>query len=109
MHGHHLGNPKTPKSKRTIEVSPEVAAMLARVVAGEAADDFVFVSPTGLTIHHADFYERVWTPLMGAVKARGLAPFRIHDLRHYADVSWPFAGACCCRTSKRDWRPSRRA
>ncbi len=91
MRSHHLGNPKTPKSKRTIEVSPEVAAVLARAVASKAADDFVFVSPTGLPIHHADFYERVWTPLMGAIKAEGVAPFRIHDLRH-THVSWLIAG-----------------
>lgn len=91
MRGHHLGNPKTPKSKRTIEVSPEVASVLARAVAGKAADDFVFVSPTGLPIHHADFYERVWTPLMGTIKAKGVAPFRIHDLRH-THVSWLIAG-----------------
>jgi integrase len=91
MRGHHLGNPKTPKSKRTIEVSPEVAAVLARAIAGKAADDFVFVSPTGLPIHHADFYERVWTPLMGTIKAKGVAPFRIHDLRH-THVAWLIAG-----------------
>ena len=91
MRGHHLGNPKTPKWKRTIEVSPEVAAVLARAVAGKAADDFVFVSCTGLPIHHADFYERVWTPLMGMIKAKGVPPFRIHDLRH-TRVSWLIAG-----------------
>lgn len=27
-------------------------------------------SPTGLPLHNADFYERVWTPLMGAIKAK---------------------------------------
>ncbi len=91
MRGHHLGNPKTPKSKRTIEVSPEVMAVLMRAIGGKAADDFVFVSPTGLPIHHADFYERIWTPLIGAIKAKGVAPFRIHDLRH-THVSWLIAG-----------------
>jgi integrase len=53
MRGHHLGNPKTPKSRRTIEISDDVTAILARLVAGKAADDFVFVSPTGLPLHNA--------------------------------------------------------
>jgi integrase len=88
MRGHHLGNPKTPKSKRTIEISREVAAILRTRIADKAQDDFVFVTPTGLPLHNADFYERVWTPLTAAIKKLGVAPFRFHDLRH-THVSWP--------------------
>lgn len=91
MRGHHLGNPKTPKSRRTIEISDEVAAVLARHVAGRAADDLVFVTPTGLPLHNGDYYERVWTPLMGAIGKKGVAPFRFHDLRH-THVAWLVAG-----------------
>jgi hypothetical protein len=80
-----------------------VATVLARAVAGKAADDFVFVSPTGLPIHHADFYERVWTRLMGAIKAKSVAPFRIHDLRH-THVSWLIA----CGERRRLVRPPNR-
>jgi integrase len=91
MRGHHLGNPKTPKSKRTIEISQEVAAILRDRIVGKAPDDFVFITPTGLPLHNADFYERVWTPLMGAIKKLGVPPFRFHDLRH-THVSWLIAG-----------------
>ena len=91
MRGHHLGNPKTPKSRRTIEISDEVAAVLKRQIVGKAADDFVFVTPTGLPLHNGDYYERVWTPLMGALRKKGIAPFRFHDLRH-THVSWLIAG-----------------
>jgi integrase len=91
MRGHHLGKPKTPKSRRTIEISEAVAEILTRHVAGKAADDFVFVTPTGLPLHNADYYERVWTPLMGAIGQKGIAPFRFHDLRH-THVSWLIAG-----------------
>ena len=91
MRGHHLGNPKTPKSKRTIEISPEVAVILRDRIARKAPDDFVFVTPTGLPLHNADFYERVWTPLMGAIKKLGVPTFRFHDLRH-THVSWLIAG-----------------
>lgn len=64
MRGHHLGNPKTPKSRRTVTVSEETAAVLERLIEGRAPDDFVFTTPTGLPLHSADFYERVWYPLM---------------------------------------------
>ena len=91
MRGHYLGNPKTPKSRRTIEISDEVAAVLKRQIAGKAADDFVFVSPNGLPLHNSDYYERVWTPLMAALRKKGIAPFRFHDLRH-THVAWLIAG-----------------
>ena len=48
MRDHHLGNPKTPKSRRTITISPAVAEALARRIDGKAADDFVFTSRHGL-------------------------------------------------------------
>ena len=59
MRSHHLGNPKTPKSRRTVTVSEEVATVLARHVEGRAPDDCVFTTPTGRPVHGADFYERV--------------------------------------------------
>ncbi len=48
MRGHHLGNPKTPKSRRTITISAAVAAVLEERIRAKAADDFVFVTrPAG--------------------------------------------------------------
>jgi integrase len=91
MRGHHLGNPKTPKSKRTIVISDEAVKILTRLVKGKLPDDFVFVSPTGLPLHNGDYYERVWLPLMGSIRKLGVAPFRFHDLRH-THVAWLIAG-----------------
>lgn len=91
MRQHHLGNPKTPKSRRTVSISPALVELLRSHVQRRAADDFVFASPTGLPLHNSDFYERVWIPLGRALQEEGIAPFRFHDLRH-THVAWLIAG-----------------
>jgi hypothetical protein len=61
MRDHHLGHPKTPRSRRTITIAPAVAALLKKRIDGRPADDFVFTSRTGLPLHNGDFYTHVWS------------------------------------------------
>jgi integrase len=50
----------------------------------------VFTSPDGHPVRPTLFRRRFWNP---AVNEAGLAPLRIHDLRHTAVALWIAAGA----------------
>lgn len=91
MREHHLGFPKTPKSRRTVTFAPAVASVLADRIADHAPDDFVFTTKNGYPVHNGDFYRDVWRKLMKALAAEGIPPFRFHDLRH-THVAWLVAG-----------------
>jgi hypothetical protein len=58
----HLGHPKTPKYRRTMQLAEGDRRAADRHVDGRSANDFVFTTPTGPPVHGADFYERVWSP-----------------------------------------------
>lgn len=91
MRGHHLGVPKTARSRRTIGISPALVAVLQRRVEGKAPDDFVFTSNAGYPLNNSDFATHVWRKLMKALTAERIPRFRFHDLRH-THVAWLIAG-----------------
>lgn len=89
--GWQLEEPKTPKSRRTIPVPPELLDLLReknakqaqeRQWAGEAWQEhgFVFTASNGQPLHEMNVVKRHFKP---ALKKAGLGShFRLYDLRH---------------------------
>ena len=82
------GTPKSKKSKRTIEMSPEVVAVIEPLVTDRAADAPVFRAPKGGRVWHGTFTADVWQP--SVLRAGLVPPPRIHDLRH-TNAAWLIA------------------
>ena len=86
-----FGPPKTKAAVRVVAVPRFVANELSTLAAAPVgADELVFRSPEGQAVRPSHFRRRFWNP---AVEAAGLAPLRIHDLRHTAVTLWIAAGA----------------
>jgi len=93
VHGQlHIGPPKTDRSRRSVPIPKVVATILSdhMKASGTGPDDFVFPSPNGQAVRLRLWRQRFWTP---AIAAAGVAPLRVHDLRHTAVALWIAAGA----------------
>ncbi len=81
--GHWILQPlKTRASRRSVALPGAVLDTVdehLRRWAGRGDDGFVFTAPDGGHLDPDNFRSRIWTP---AVAAAGVAPLRIHDLRH---------------------------
>jgi integrase len=86
-----FGAPKTRAALRMVTVPSFVTEELSRTVDSPPdACELVFSSPDGHPVRLTLFRRRFWNP---AVEEAGLAPLRIHDLRHTAVALWIAAGA----------------
>jgi integrase len=86
-----FGPPKTKAAIRSLTVPRFVANALTSLDAGDAdPKQLIFRSPEGHPVRPGLFRRRFWNP---AVTAAGLAPLRVHDLRHTAVALWIAAGA----------------
>lgn len=63
-----LGEPKTTRSRRTIDLSAELVELLIPQVSAKAPGEFVFTAPDGGEIRHANWYHRVWLPALTAAR-----------------------------------------
>lgn len=84
--------PKTKASNRSVPLPSVVLEALADHLTKytRGPDDYVFSAPEGGPIRLASWRSRYWTR---AINEAGLAPLRIHDLRHTAVSLWIAAGA----------------
>lgn len=78
----YIGPPKSPKSRRTLTLAPEVTEALTPLITDRPATARLFVGPRGGPIRHRTFWSDIWYP---AVERAGLEEPRprIHDLRHF--------------------------
>jgi integrase len=80
--GHEVSTPKTSAGRRAVAMPRLVADALQDHLASYSepgADGLVFTAPEGGYVRLENFRRRVWAP---ATVAAGVAPLRIHDLRH---------------------------
>lgn len=79
---HEVLRPKSAAGRRSVALPGLVAEALHEHLAahGEPGPDgLVFPAPTGGYLRLENFRRRVWQP---AIAAAGVAPLRVHDLRH---------------------------
>lgn len=88
--GWWLGDPKTPQSRRTIELTDPTVTMLRahrrrrakhflRLGHRLTADDLIFIDDSGMPLHGRHVTER---NLRSLLRSAGLPEIRFHDLRH---------------------------
>lgn len=79
---HVVSPPKSAAGRRSVALPRLVADELdehLRRLPDQSADALVFPAPEGGYLHLENFRKRAWLP---AVERAGLAPLRVHDLRH---------------------------
>lgn len=59
-----FGEPKTVRSRRTLDLSTELIDLLVPLVAATSPGDLVFVTHDGAPVRHNNFYTRVWVPAL---------------------------------------------
>lgn len=90
---HVISSPKSSASRRSVALPGSVADALEAhlaVYAELGTEALVFPAPEGGFLRLENFRKRAWTPAVGTA---GVAPLRIHDLRHTCATLAIAAGA----------------
>lgn len=90
--GREIGPPKTPRARRTVPMSKELARAVAPQIQARDPEGQVFKMKGGGEVTTQALHNKAWKPALRAAKRDGLKKSpRIHDLRHtYA--SWMLGG-----------------
>ncbi len=89
--GHlYTGPPKTKAGRRVVPLPKVAVKVLEEHMAQYPSSPYVFTTESGTQVRLASWRQRVWVP---AIHKAGVAPFRVHDLRHTAVAQWIAAGA----------------
>jgi integrase len=76
---------------RTIPLVEVLRPIVDRLSKGKARTELLFISPKGLPLRESNWKRAArWSK---AIKKLGIAPFRVHDLRHTAASAWIAKGA----------------
>jgi integrase len=85
-----VGPPKTRASRRRVPLPRVIVDELEHHLGDAAERELVWPAPAGGAMRPSSFRRTLWRP---AVDRAGLAPLRLHDLRHSAVAFWITAGA----------------
>lgn len=78
--GFAIGQPKSEKSRRTVNAAVDALYAVAGLIEGRRPNDLLFTTLQGHPVRHSNFYSRIWRP---ACEKAGLVDPRptIHDCR----------------------------
>jgi integrase len=82
---------KTASSKRSIGLTPELAAQLSNLIKGKGPDEPVFTTVTGSRLHHSNFVNQYLLPAITKCEDEVQSGTRPHSLRHTC-ASWLLEG-----------------
>lgn len=87
-----VGPPKTKKSGRTIDLSPDITELLARRVLGRARDEWLFSTATGRQFRNSTFAQTVWQPVVRLMNGGEAYPPSVtgnpYKSKRYAELRW---------------------
>jgi integrase len=87
-----VGTPKTPKSKRTIDLHPDIAALLkSYIVREERKKGFIFQTSSGRPVGQSNLLRREFHPLLVSLKIEpcGFHAFRRYRITHLRKAKCP--------------------